>query len=59
MSGAGGKWVASTVKEGHIAKLRAAGYLAADIAHQLPNKGQAITTPKPHERVVFVAHFVH
>ena len=58
MSGAGGKWVASTVKEEHIVKLRAAGYLAADIAHRLPDTGQIIPTLGPHERVVFLAHFV-
>ena len=39
MSGAGGKWVASTVKEKDIANLRATGYLAADIMHRLPNEG--------------------
>ena len=50
--------MASTVKEKDIANLRAARYLATDIAHRLPDKGQAIQTPKPHERVVFVAHFV-
>ena len=40
MSGAGGKWVASTVKVKDIANLRAAGYLAADLAHRLPDDGQ-------------------
>ena len=44
--------MASTVKEKHIMKLRAAGYLAADIAHRLPDAGQIIPTPEPHERVV-------
>ena len=39
-------------------KLRAARYLAADIAHRLPNAGQNIRTPGPHERVVFLTHFV-
>ena len=58
MSGAGGKWAASTVKEEHITKLQTAGYLVADIAHQLPDAGQIIPTPRPHERVVFLAHFV-
>ena len=48
--------MASTVKEEHIMKLRAAGYLAADIAHRLPDAGQIIPTPGPHERVVFLAH---
>ena len=50
--------MASTVKEKNIASLRAAGYLAADIAHRLPDGGQVIPTPGPHERVVFLAHFV-
>ena len=50
--------MASTVKEKHIANLWAAGYLAADIAHRLPDAGQVIPTPEPHERVVFVARFV-
>ncbi len=58
MSGAGGKWLASTVKEEHITKLRNAGYLSSDIAHWLPNKGQLIPTPSPHERVVFLPHFL-
>ena len=49
--------MASTVKEKHIANLRAAGYLAADIAHQLPDDGQ-VPNPGPHERVVLLAHFV-
>ena len=50
--------MASTVKEKHIANLRADGYLAADIEHRLPDVGQVIPTPGPHERVVFLAHFV-
>ena len=47
----------SSVTEGHIKKLRKAGYLASEIAHQLPEKGQLIPTPRPHERVVFLPHF--
>ena len=50
--------MASTVKEKNIASLRAAGYLAADIAHRLPDEGQVIPTPGSHERVMFLAHFV-
>ena len=50
--------MASTVKEEHITKLRVAGYLVADIVHRLPDTGQIIPTPGPHERVVFLAHFV-
>ena len=42
MSGAGGKWMASSVTEGHIQKLRSAGYLSSDIAHRLPDEGQPI-----------------
>ena len=45
MSGAGGKWLASSVMEEHIAKLRSAGYLSGDIAHWLPDKGWLIPTP--------------
>ena len=58
MSGAGGKWMASSVTEGHIQKLRSAGYLSSDIVHRLPNKGQLSPTPRPHERVVFLPHFL-
>ena len=54
MSGAGGKWMVSSITEGHIKKLREAGYLAADIAHRLPAAGQIVPTPEPHERVVFL-----
>ena len=50
--------MASTVKEEHIEKLRGAGYLSSDIAHRLPDKGQLIPTPGPHERVVFLTHFL-
>jgi hypothetical protein len=47
MSGSGvqGKWMASSVKEKDIMKLREAGYLAKEIAHRLPAKGQIIPTP--------------
>ena len=48
----------SSVTEENITKLREARYLAADIAHQLPDAGQIIPTPEPHERVVFLTHFV-
>ena len=47
MSGAGGKWMASTVTEGHIEKLRGAVYLSSDIARRLPDKGQLIPTQGP------------
>ena len=48
----------SSVMEENITKLRGAGYLAADIAHRLLDAGQIIPTPEPHERVVFLTHFV-
>ena len=53
MSGAGGRWMASSVTERQIKKLRKAGYLSDDIAHRFPDAGQLIPTPRPHERVVF------
>ena len=58
MSEAGDKWMASFVMEGHIQKLRSAGYLSSDIAHRLPDEGGLIPTPRPHERVVFLSHFL-
>ena len=57
-SGAGGKWMASTVREKDIKKLREAGYLAQKISDRLPTAGQIVPTPEPHERVVFLTHFV-
>ena len=51
--------MASSVTEEDITKLRGGRYSAADIAHQLPNAGQIVPTPEPHERVVFLPHFVH
>ena len=50
--------MASPVKEEDVAELRAVGYLAKEIAHRLPARGQIITTPKPNERVVFIPHFL-
>ena len=58
MSGVGGKWMVSSITEENIKKLREAGYLAADIAHRLPDAGQIIPTPEPHERAVFLTHFL-
>ena len=49
--------MASSVKEEDITKLRAAGYLAKEIAHRLPAEGQVIPMPEPIERVVFITHF--
>ena len=50
--------MASSIMEGHIKKLRKAEYLSSDIAHWLPDEGQLIPTPGPHERVVFHPHFL-
>ena len=47
----------SSVKEEEITELRAAGYLAKEIAHRLPAEGQVVPTPKPTERLVFIPHF--
>ena len=48
----------SSVTEEHITELCSAGYLSGDIAHRLPDEGQLIPTPGPHERVVFLPHFL-
>ena len=48
----------SYVTEGHIKKLRKDGYLSNDIVHRLPEEGQLIPTRRPHERVVFLPHFL-
>ena len=53
-----GRWMASSVIEEDIAKLREAGYLTADVQHRLPVAGQVIPTPEPNESVVFVSHFL-
>ena len=50
--------MASSIMEGHIKKLCKAGYLSSDIAHRLPDEGQPIPTPGPHERVVFPTLFL-
>ena len=50
--------MASTVREKDIKRLREAGYLAKEIGHRLPPAGQVVPTPEPHERVVFLPHFV-
>ena len=57
-SGARGKWEASTVTENTVEDLRSAGYLAGDIAHRVPHKGQVTPVAKARERVVFTSHFV-
>ena len=48
----------SSVTEGHIKKLRKARYLSNNILYRLPEKGQLLPTPRPHERVVFLPHFL-
>ena len=50
--------MASTVREKDIKKLREAGYLAKKIGHRLPSAGQVVPTLEPHERVMFLPHFV-
>ena len=52
------QWMASSVTEDDIAKLREAGYLTADVKHRLPAPEQVIPTPEPNESVVFVSHFL-
>ena len=53
-----GQWVASSIKEEDIARLREVGYPTADIQHRLPAPGQVIPTLEPNESVVFVPHFL-
>lgn len=50
--------MASSVRKSDIEELREAGYLAKVIIHRLLAKGQITPSPEPHERVVFLAHFV-
>ena len=50
--------MAFSVKKKDIKELREAGYLAKEIVHRLPAKGKIVPTPEPHERVVFLTHFV-
>ena len=50
--------MASTVRKKDIKKLREAGYLAQKIGHRLPTARQIVPTTKPHERVVFLPHFI-
>ena len=57
-SGAGGKSMATTVRDKYIKKLREAGYLAKKIGHRLPSAGQVVPTLEPYERVVYLPHFV-
>ena len=51
--------MASSVTAGQIQKLRNAGYLSSNIAHRLPDEGELIPTRRPHERVVFLPHFLY
>ena len=50
--------MASSIKEKDFKKLWEARYLAPEIAHRLPAKGQIVPTSKPQERVVFLTHFI-
>ena len=50
--------MASSVREKDITRLREAGYLAKEIAHRPPAKGQVVPTSKLNDRVVFIPHFV-
>mgnify|MGYP005814033871 CR=1 FL=1 len=53
-----GRWMASSITEEDIKKLRKARYLTAEIPHRLPAQGQVIATLEPNESVVFVSHFL-
>ena len=53
-----GWWMASSVTEEDVRKLREARYLTAEIPHRLPAQGQVVPTPEPNESVVFVSHFL-
>ena len=53
-----GRWMASSITEEDIRKLREARYLTAEIPHRLPAQGQVIHTPEPNESVVFISHFL-
>ena len=57
-SDAAGRWVASSIQEEDIVKLREVGYLTADVQHRLPALGQIIPIPEPNESVVFIPHFL-
>ena len=50
--------MASSVTEGQILKLHNAAYLSSNITHRLPDEGELTPTPRPHERVVFLPHFL-
>ena len=60
MSGPGlqGRWMASSVIEEEISKLREARYLTVEIYHRLPAQGQVIPTLRSNERVMFISHFL-
>ena len=48
----------SSIMEEQVKKLRKTGYLSSDITHRLHDKEQSLPTPRPHERVVFLPHFL-
>lgn len=45
--------MASSVKKKDIKELREAGYLAKEIVHRLPAKGQIVPTPEPMRELCF------
>ena len=45
--------MASSVEEKDITELQEAGYLAKEIAHRLPAKGQIVPTPSPMRELCF------
>ena len=51
--------MASSITEKYIKELREVGYLAKEIAHRLPAQKHIVPTLEPHERVVFIPHFLH
>ena len=53
-----GRWMASSVTEEDIKKLREARYLTAEILHRLRAQGQVIPSPEPNKSVVSVSHFL-
>ena len=57
-SNAKGRWVASSIQEEDIARIRQVIYLTTDIQHRLPAPGQVIPMSEPNKSVVFVPHFL-
>ena len=53
-----GQWMASSVTEEDVKKLREARYLTTEIPHRLPAQGQVVPTLEPNESVIFISHFL-